>query len=195
MATLTLGLWLLLTRWIPKLRIFVLGRLAPLSLARWIVVENQFQQLDIIMVQRLAFGGDLSELFPFVNASEDRVVPYLFLCDYRRLRFVLHPEEGKYMLAANFKNPAWKTVESMRQPLTQKALMHRRALVGTNDMNIPVPPVLQLLIDEVLHPFYIFQIFSIFLWLLEAYEVYAATIFIMSVASIISTLIETRDVS
>jgi cation-transporting ATPase 13A3/4/5 len=52
----------------------------------------------------------------------------------------------------------------------------------------------QLLVDEVLHPFYIFQIASIILWSLDDYYFYAVTIALISVLSIATTLIETRNV-
>jgi cation-transporting ATPase 13A3/4/5 len=45
----------------------------------------------------------------------------------------------------------------------------------------------------VLHPFYIFQVFSIILWSMDEYYYYAACIFIISVTSVTSTLVETRS--
>jgi cation-transporting ATPase 13A2 len=51
---------------------------------------------------------------------------------------------------------------------------------------------LELLFDEVLHPFYIFQIASIILWSLDDYYYYASCIFVISAGSAISTLLETK---
>lgn len=48
---------------------------------------------------------------------------------------------------------------------------------------------------QALHPFYIFQIASLVLWSLDSYYYYAICIFVMSVGSITTTLIETRAVS
>ncbi len=53
-------------------------------------------------------------------------------------------------------------------------------------------PYLKLLLEEVLHPFYIFQIGSMILWSFDNYFFYASCIFIISVISIVVSLIETR---
>ena len=49
--------------------------------------------------------------------------------------------------------------------------------------------------SKVIHPFYVFQIASIILWSLDDYYYYAFCIALISVASVTSTLIETRKVS
>ena len=49
--------------------------------------------------------------------------------------------------------------------------------------------------SQAFHPFYVFQIASLILWSLDEYYYYAACIFVISVVSITTTLIETRAVS
>lgn len=49
--------------------------------------------------------------------------------------------------------------------------------------------------QQVFHPFYIFQLASLILWSLDQYYYYAIAIFVISVGSITTTLIETRSVS
>jgi hypothetical protein len=44
------------------------------------------------------------------------------------------------------------------------------------------------------HPFYVFQIASLILWSMDEYYYYAAAIFLISVFSITTTVIETRSV-
>ncbi|GME83143.1 unnamed protein product [Ambrosiozyma monospora] len=51
---------------------------------------------------------------------------------------------------------------------------------------------MQLLTDEILHPFYVFQIFSIFLWFADDYYYYAFCIFIISLFSVADSLMETK---
>jgi len=48
---------------------------------------------------------------------------------------------------------------------------------------------------QVFHPFYVFQIASLLLWSMDQYYYYAIAIFLMSVGSIVTTLLETRSVS
>ena len=47
---------------------------------------------------------------------------------------------------------------------------------------------------QVIHPFYVFQIASVILWSLDDYYYYAFCIALISVASVTSTLIETKKV-
>lgn len=47
--------------------------------------------------------------------------------------------------------------------------MFRTSLFGSNAIEIEAKTIGQLLMDEVLHPFYIFQIFSIILWSIDDY--------------------------
>jgi hypothetical protein len=48
------------------------------------------------------------------------------------------------------------------------------------------------LIEQVLHPFYVFQIASIALWSIDDYYYYAFAIAVISISSILGTLIETK---
>ena len=59
-------------------------------------------------------------------------------------------------------------------------------------MSVEVPSYFSLLVEEVLHPFYMFQLCSITLWLCDDYYYYAAAISIISLLSILVSLYETR---
>jgi hypothetical protein len=47
---------------------------------------------------------------------------------------------------------------------------------------------------QAFHPFYVFQIASLILWSADEYYYYAAAIFLISVFSITTTVVETRSV-
>lgn len=64
--------------------------------------------------------------------------------------------------------------------------------MGQNIIDIAAKSVFGLLVDEVLHPFYVFQIASILLWSLDDYYYYAFAIAVISVSSILGTLFETK---
>lgn len=53
---------------------------------------------------------------------------------------------------------------------------------------------MQLLLLEVLNPFYIFQVFSIIIWCLEVYYWYAGAIFLMSASGVIISITQIRKV-
>ena len=65
-------------------------------------------------------------------------------------------------------------------------------IFGENLIRIPVPNPFQLLLDEVLHPFYLFQLFSVVLWFAELYYYYAIAIIIISSTSAIVGVYQTR---
>jgi len=57
---------------------------------------------------------------------------------------------------------------------------------------VPKKTIIQILLDEVLNPFYIFQVFSMAVFVWEGYRIYAGCIFILSGISILATIYETR---
>lgn len=70
----------------------------------------------------------------------------------------------------------------------------RRILFGDNVIDVKGKSVGALFIDEVLHPFYVFQIASIVLWSIDDYYYYAFCIALISLISVGTTLIETKRV-
>lgn len=71
----------------------------------------------------------------------------------------------------------------------------RRAIFGPNFINVPVKSVVELLVLEVLNPFYIFQVVAIFIWIMIEYYYFAGAIVIMSVAGIVISIVQTRQVN
>nr|DBA15686.1 TPA: hypothetical protein GDO54_003159 [Pyxicephalus adspersus] len=71
----------------------------------------------------------------------------------------------------------------------------RKLIYGRNEIDVPVKSYGQLLIQEVLNPFYIFQLFSVILWFCEGYYYYAVCIIIISIISIAVSLYETKKQS
>ncbi|NXC61782.1 AT132 ATPase, partial [Aleadryas rufinucha] len=71
----------------------------------------------------------------------------------------------------------------------------RRRIYGPNLIEVPVKSYPQLLVEEVLNPFYIFQVLSMVLWVCDAYYYYAACIFLISTFSLGLSLHETRKQS
>lgn len=63
---------------------------------------------------------------------------------------------------------------------------------GNSNIVVPTRSIASILIEEVLNPFYLFQIFSMSLWFWDGYRYYATVILVISVASAITSLVETR---
>lgn len=115
-----------------------------------------------------------------------------------------------------WKDPTWTQIPALRRGLTTAESITRATLFGANAIEVASRGVFALLVDEVLHPFYIFQVLSIALWSFDNYycessvfflkdslklmfdfqlkKDYAFAIALISIVSIITTLIETRNV-
>ena len=52
-------------------------------------------------------------------------------------------------------------------------LLPRILRFGPNSLDVPVKPYHVLLIEEVLHPFYIFEILTVIFWMIDDYYYYA----------------------
>ncbi|CAL8109824.1 unnamed protein product [Orchesella dallaii] len=70
-----------------------------------------------------------------------------------------------------------------------------RQIFGANEIYVEVKSYANLLVNEVLNPFYIFQVFSIILWSADEYYYYGACVVFISAGSIITTLYKTRQQS
>lgn len=67
-------------------------------------------------------------------------------------------------------------------------LLELQTKYGTNSTSIPDRGIINVLLDEILSPFYIFQMFSVALWFYEEYTKYAIVIAVMSALSIMETV-------
>jgi len=67
-------------------------------------------------------------------------------------------------------------------------------LYGENVITINVKSYLQLFIEEVFNPFYVFQAFSVILWSFDDYCYYAGCIAFLTTLSVVTSLFQTRKV-
>ena len=71
----------------------------------------------------------------------------------------------------------------------------RMSFFGLNGLIIPEKSTVRILLDEVIHPFMLFQLLSIALWFTDEYYYYASCILIITVFSVLDTLLETKKVN
>ncbi|EGU11382.1 Ca-transporting ATPase [Rhodotorula toruloides ATCC 204091] len=129
-------------------------------------------------------------------AAAGHTVDEIQFVDYRYYRFILHPGDGMFRMVREWKDPTWTSLPQLRRGLSTASsqLALRTTLFDSNAIEIEAKSIGTLLMDEVLHPFYIFQIVSILLWAIDDYFYYAFAIGVISIVSIVSTLLETRAV-
>ncbi|KAJ5641572.1 hypothetical protein N7490_005572 [Penicillium lividum] len=198
LCILTGGLAYLLFRWLPRWRVRLIGKAAPLGKCQWIAIEDQWNQFTIHVVGSQSYGRLLSTVF--VDSSgqaydEDRdpSIESLRFLDYRYLRFFYHPVEDKFSLITGWRDPAWTNAKAMRGGLDADERDSREQIFGQNVIDIQQKTVPQLLLDEAFHPFYMFQVASLILWSMDEYYYYAVCIFLISAFSIATTVVETKS--
>ncbi|KAK9674726.1 hypothetical protein K7432_016952, partial [Basidiobolus ranarum] len=189
---LTLGVIALVGRWIPRFWIYLTAETCDLDSAEWLVVENEWGDIDIEKIYRKYYGGSLGSVFICNPEVAEKSLPQLNYFEYKYIRFIFHPLLKKFVQNSHWKDKSWENVVNCKNGLAREVLNERKLVFGDNMIQIKEKSIGQLLTDEVLHPFYVFQIFSVALWMLDDYYYYAVCIFVISASSIITTLVETR---
>ncbi|KAL2021190.1 hypothetical protein VTK56DRAFT_7377 [Thermocarpiscus australiensis] len=197
----TLGAAWLIFRWLPRWHVKLVGKPSPLRDCQWVVVENQWNEMAILAVDSVPYGRSLSTVFGapgkltsyFLDEDQDPILQDLRMINYRYVRFYFHPVRDKFVLCNGWKDPQWTNVREIRAGIDSEEKSHRDVVFGSNLIDIEQKSLFRLLVGEVFHPFYVFQIASLILWSLDEYYYYAVAIFLMSVGSITTTLIETRS--
>ena len=122
----------------------------------------------------------------------EETMGFLKIMEYRYTKFALDPATGRWAMVRDWRDPRWTSARAVAQGLDEPVREQRKVLMGPNVIDIASKTIGGLLVDEVLHPFYVFQIASILLWSIDDYYYYAFAIALISITSILSTLIETK---
>ncbi|SPO29335.1 related to YPK9 - vacuolar protein with a possible role in sequestering heavy metals [Ustilago trichophora] len=130
---------------------------------------------------------------PMLSGVQTEQLMDLSFFDYRYTRFALHPPTGRLRMVKDWRDPLWTSLSAINDGISWDAEKDRTTVFGKNVIDIQAKSTWQLLVDEVLHPFYMFQIVSIILWSFDNYYYYAFCIAAISLFSILTTLIETRQ--
>ncbi|KAJ5466756.1 cation-transporting ATPase [Penicillium diatomitis] len=192
------GLGYLVFRWLPRWRVKLVGKSMPLGKCQWVAIEDQWNQFMVQRIDRQEYGRPLSTVFVdpsghVFDEDRDPNMEYLRFLDYRHMRFCYHPTEDKFDLISGWKDPSWINAKAMRAGLDAEDRDSREQVFGQNVIDIQQKTVPQLLVDEAFHPFYMFQVASLVLWSMDEYYYYAICIFLISVFSIATTVLETRS--
>jgi cation-transporting ATPase 13A2 len=197
----SLGVGWLLFRWLPRWHVKLVGRRSTLQKCEWVVLENQWNEMAILDVASRPYGRPYSTVFGnpdkmtaySLDDDGDPILDQLRVINYRYVRLYFHPPRDKFLLATGWKDPLWTDLRAVRAGIDSDEKSHRDIVFGNNLIDIEQKSTFKLLVDEVFHPFYVFQIASLVLWSMDQYYYYAMAILVMSVGSIVTTLVETRS--
>ncbi|KAI1315866.1 hypothetical protein EDD11_000242 [Mortierella claussenii] len=202
---LTGGIIFLLGRWMPHRYIAFVAEKCNIGLAQIVVVENEWGQMVIEPIQTKYYGGPMSSVFSldqmekpqddegFNDGTESTEMLHdMRYFDYQYIRFIYNPVARMFMQNSQWKDAGWTNVAKCERGLSRETHQERSMVFGPNLIDVQEKSVGQLLVQEVLHPFYIFQVFSMALWFADDYYYYAGCILVISTVSVISELIETK---
>lgn len=190
--TLSGGIVWLLARWFPKLKLSLNYDPCSLAVATHVYVQNQWEEGLILPVRECQFSGKISEAFP--KTKNNAFINVLRTFEYRYIRFIFSPHTCEFVPNDIWRDSKWETVEGALDGILDSGdLSRRQVLFKSNNLQIEEKPTGRILIDEVLHPFFLFQVASIILWSIDNYYYYASVIFLISLVSILVTLYETKS--
>eukprot|EP00092_Neocalanus_flemingeri_P007619 GFUD01008222.1.p1 GENE.GFUD01008222.1~~GFUD01008222.1.p1 ORF type:complete len:1156 (+),score=221.75 GFUD01008222.1:90-3557(+) len=205
LTVLLAGLPYLVGRWKPKWKLVCTSYHCALKIAQRILivdketlavfveeiceedVDSEFQNTYTIEGEKNATPNDSSRL---LNEKPDTFRYFLF----RHLRYVWNEEDQFFFKLKGYDNDTLvsKFFDDLYNGIPVRNVSSQQQLYGPNFITINVPSYFSLLVEEVLHPFYIFQLCSIVLWSLDQYVFYAVCIFLISLLSVLISLYETR---
>ncbi|XP_019728679.1 polyamine-transporting ATPase 13A2 [Hippocampus comes] len=201
MAVLSLGVLLIVFHWRPRLSLLARCRPCPLGLADFVLIRDSCGHYHVaeVLTEELEEGS--LELLGDIEATEWRDTVQLYqdkktLLRYylfEGLRYIWLDRKAAFCLVSVL-NEDWtcKDLHGFKNGLSHLEQNLRRQVYGPNVIDVPVKSYFQLLIEEVLNPFYFFQLFSMVLWTVDEYYYYSTSIFLISFFSIGISLYEIR---
>ncbi|KAL2103581.1 hypothetical protein ACEWY4_000449 [Coilia grayii] len=204
-AVLSLGLLLVLFKWRPRWGVLAHCQPCPLHIADTVLLRDDFGEQCVLEVlteeieeeglDSVAGEGNEYEWRDTVQLHKEEKLLLRYYV-FQGIRYVWMARKGAFCKVSAL-NDHWTCAElhRMQQGLSAMEQSSRRKVYGQNLIDVPVKSYLQLLFEEVLNPFYMFQICSIILWMSDRYYYYAACVFIISLISIAISLYEIRKQS
>lgn len=207
----TFGVSFLCSQWFVRVRVFL--TLSPCSLpeADVVVVTTTDKRQDVVPVSRLPSFASISiqaSSSPVLH-GDDSIAPFPATgigikgdgCDrmleYRCGRYLYSHSVGTFLpvpsVPEGFIDELMGASNSRRikgQLTDEWQRNDRRVVYGPNELLIPVKTPLQLLGEEMVHPFYVFQYASVAIWCMEAYYSYSAIIVAITMFSILATVVQ-----
>ncbi|KAH8860139.1 putative cation-transporting ATPase 13A3 [Schistosoma japonicum] len=199
---LTCGLLRLVFHWFPHWMLMCMNKKCSLMEAEKILVKDAYgvHYIHDVIVDITKGNNDCPEI-SYVRKSvsfmrskityledDSKIICYFM---HKCLKYVWDCETNRFELLRGWHETSYAEILNSK-PLNNETVNIRRALYGINEISINVTPVVKMLLEECLNPFYCFQIFSCILWYSDEYWMYATCIVVISVTSLAWQVYELR---
>ncbi|XP_072036622.1 polyamine-transporting ATPase 13A3-like [Amphiura filiformis] len=196
-GVLTVGFLFLVFYWKPDWKLKATSSRCMLQEADWVLVKDMYQRFHVSKIQRQKAsknGPCPPEVLKEILRRDAITNDELRLFKFQKMMYVWDPKENTFfpLRALEVDIPVQELLSRYGNGISEKEAEERRFLYGANEIFIRVRPILVLLVQEVLNPFYIFQIFSVTVWIADEYYYYSGCIILMSAISIAISLYTTR---
>ncbi|XP_074601834.1 polyamine-transporting ATPase anne boleyn isoform X2 [Brevipalpus obovatus] len=205
----TLGLLRLLFHWKPHWMLICTHKRCELRDATKVLLIDSYGQIYVEKVKQIdsaSFAGS-----PVLNHEPESFYPPwsssgiykssegglgepqdIIFFENKRLRYIWMNERQEFIRLSGLDVNVDCSFFYRQRGLSPLEQEERLKLYGPNAIIVEVQSIFQVLFNEVLEPFYVFQIYSIMLWCFDNYVYYASCILIMSAVSLGSSLIQIR---
>ncbi|KAL9652542.1 hypothetical protein ABK040_000112 [Willaertia magna] len=190
LAVISLGILLIISRWFEYLRDVMTHLPSTFEEADLVLIKNAATKaLTTCKIKTYDLDKIQQKIRGFANGNHFSVRVFT----YRHVKYIYDVELKIFRkLQFNTSLPYDFIHKNFSNGLSENIHTVRRVLFGKNLIDVPMKNVVSLLLDEVLHPFYIFQIVSVIIWCMDEYFSYATCIVVSSTLSAIVSLVETR---
>lgn len=209
LVILTLGSLRLLLHWYPQWLLRATHRRCSLAQASKLLAVDRYQNkhksyfvrtvetFDLAEKSDEAAAGankpTLSKTRVWLDDGSTREVSRVRWVSIKKLRYLWDERAARFSRLAGLDGVDAADIHGVAlAPLSDQQQATRRLLYGLNDMEIRVQGMLELLLLELLNPFYVFQLFSLAVWFSEGYYYYTIAIVIMSAFGITFSVRQTR---
>ncbi|KAH9529860.1 hypothetical protein DERF_003718 [Dermatophagoides farinae] len=199
---LTCGILRLIFHWKPHWMLFCTHNKCSLENAKKVLLIDHFMQkftenVVHIMNDQLSYHqiGNSNptgwSAIPKANGQFEYVDSIIYF-ENKKVRYVWDNDSKEFYKVRGLDKDIKCTYFYNQKGLTASEQKQRRKIYGLNEIEVTVQTVMQILFQEVLEPFYIFQVFSLIVWTCDSYYYYASCIVVMSALSLTSSVIQTR---
>ncbi|XP_062505188.1 polyamine-transporting ATPase 13A3-like [Corticium candelabrum] len=201
MTLCTGGVLLLIAYWKPHWRLVLTSLKCRLVVADEVLIKSNDGESFVESVMTTGKEQEEEEIIELESSTQALLVNEdktkstctvsLRYFIHRHQRFVFDWSKNVFELQTGLKNMTYSDLHNNSQGLSDQEVITRTALFGPNVIDVKVKPIWQLLYEEVLDPFYIFQWASVIFWCFNEYIYYAMAILFISFVSMGISLYQT----
>eukprot|EP00698_Gefionella_okellyi_P018956 TRINITY_DN5755_c0_g1_i1.p1 TRINITY_DN5755_c0_g1~~TRINITY_DN5755_c0_g1_i1.p1 ORF type:complete len:1123 (+),score=238.40 TRINITY_DN5755_c0_g1_i1:34-3369(+) len=193
LSVITGGLGFLLAQWIPKLRNILQRVSCALKDADAMVITGIDHSITVCPILSLARDGSWVE----VTDEILRIGGDKRMFEFRHVRFIIDDEYSSFEVTARAMDTKYTHTGAAMHAVHNTGIVYeehrnRLVMIGPNEIDIRAPTLPRMFMDEIMHPFNLFQVFSVCVWIAIQYFVYSGAIVLMTGISIVTELYSMR---